>query len=196
MTPPLFEAESFFQPKNNIHILNRLAGCALYQVVDSGEDQDLALDAGCINVAVIRAGNVFHAGWASTDLHKRLLNIKALVELSKLLAIGLSLRLAVYRRENPPIKWTSVRLKQNLDLAASNLAGDLLHLRHVTVRPNSVGEEILIHVGKMKFAGRIFARSRCAGHRVDNDAVGLNKALFKQWCYGQGLLVGEILLCV
>ncbi len=77
----LFKPQTLLQFEEDIHILNRLAGRAFYQIVNGRKANDFALHTSYKDMAIVCPCDIFNSRSAIAYLHKRFSFIKIVIEL-------------------------------------------------------------------------------------------------------------------
>ncbi len=77
----LFKPQTLLQLEDDIHILNRLAGCAFYQVVNHRKANDFAFHTSYKDMAIVCPCNIFNSRSIFAYLYKWLIVVEIIIQL-------------------------------------------------------------------------------------------------------------------
>lgn len=159
-----------------VKVLDGRPGGTLDEVVDSTEDYDSAPDATGRKVAEIRAGDLFGGRKCGRNPHKRLLGVELPIEGEEGFVGQFAGRLGVAGGQNAAIHRGQVGRENDSHLAAGNVRENLVDLRHVAMRADSVGREVFIALGEMEVGLGFATGPADAADAIDDQAVWGDRA--------------------
>ena len=166
------EPQPFVEAEDQVQVLDRLAGRALPEVVDRGEDEDPVVTGDHLDVALVGVPDVPHARRGIDDLHERLAEVPGFVELVEVFLGQVDRRLDVTADQLALVDRHEVRHEgQRRDVGGSESVQLLEDLGPVPVADRLVRGDVLGDRDERGCLASAPARAGHAGLGVDHDVV-------------------------